>query len=591
MENVVRGGYVKLREYRPDRLFLTKYLFFTGKGGVGKTSTACATAINLADAGKKVMLVSTDPASNLQDVFAMDLTNKGKDIPEVPGLTVANFDPVSAAFDYKESVVGPYRGKLPEAVIANMEEQLSGSCTVEIAAFNEFSTFLTNTEIAQKYDHIIFDTAPTGHTLRMLELPSAWSNFMDESEHGASCLGQLSGLADKRAIYGKAVDTLTNSDKTTLILVTRPEEAPIVETARASMELQQIGITNQLLIINGLLDNPTDKISNQICAKQQKAIESLPNELTLFELYKITLKPFNITGIKNLRNLLRTDSLHLLLEKKQCLNYPKIQVIIEDIFQSNKKVIFTMGKGGVGKTTMAAALAIGLAEKGKKVHLATTDPAAHLENIVQTSKNMIVSHIDEESELVAYKEEVLSKARQTMAPEDIAYVEEDLRSPCTQEIAVFRAFAELVDDTESDIVIVDTAPTGHTLLLLDSTQSYHKEMEQSSGDIPNSVRNLLPKLQNRDETEVVIVTLPETTPVYESIRLQEDLMRAGIYQKWWLINNSMLASETTNPMLIARANNELNWIEKVKELSNNNFALVEWKTEELKGEQLHTILV
>lgn len=239
--------------FNPQAIPLTKYLFYTGKGGVGKTSTACATAVTLADSGKQVLLISTDPASNLQDVFSTELTGQGVAIEAVPGLVVANLDPIQAAAEYRESVLAPYQGKLPAAVLAHMAEQLSGSCTVEIAAFNEFSRFITDAALAQQYDHILFDTAPTGHTLRMLQLPSAWSNFISENTHGASCLGQLSGLESKKAMYKQAVETLADSLQTTLILVSRPEVSPLKEAARASQELAELGVINQTMVINGVI--------------------------------------------------------------------------------------------------------------------------------------------------------------------------------------------------------------------------------------------------------------------------------------------------------------------------------------------------
>ncbi|AYW49934.1 MULTISPECIES: arsenical pump-driving ATPase [Tetragenococcus] len=580
-----------MQRYQPDKLNLTKYLFFTGKGGVGKTTTACGTAAYLADRGNNVMLVSTDPASNLQDVFQTELTNKGKEIPSIPGLTVANFDPVTAAEDYKESVVGPFRGKLPDSAVANMEEQLSGSCTVEIAAFNEFSSFLTDPEAEQKYDYIIFDTAPTGHTLRMLQLPSAWNNFMDENTTGASCLGQLSGLGDKKETYEHAVKTLADGTKTTLMLVTRPQKSSLLEANRAAKELQEVGIQNQMLLVNGVLEEATDKVSQFIYDNQLEALSQKPEELKKLLDYSIPLRSYNVTGIENLRHLLKPEQDNFKAETIPPREFPKLKDIVTELDQSNKKVIFTMGKGGVGKTTIAAAIATELADKGKKVHLATTDPAAHLQFVISDSEQIKVSHIDEDKELADYKEEVLSKARKNMTQEDVAYVEEDLRSPCTQEIAVFRAFAEIVDDTDCDVVVIDTAPTGHTLLLLDSTQSYHIEVERSSGEVPESVKRLLPRLQNGEETEVVMVTLAETTPVYESMRLQKDLDRAGIAHTWWVTNNSMLTSGTTNPMLMARAQNENTWIDKVAELSDNHYAVVEWHPEEITGAALHNILV
>lgn len=576
--------------FSPEELELTKYLFFTGKGGVGKTSTACATAMSLADSGKKVMLVSTDPASNLQDVFNTELNNKGTVIEAVPNLTVANFEPEKAAAEYRESVLAPYRGKLPEVVLKNMEEQLSGSCTVEIAAFNEFSGFITDKETSEQYDYIIFDTAPTGHTLRMLQLPSAWSNFISESTHGASCLGQLSGLENKKEVYKQAVNTLADKEKTTLILVSHPEISPLKEAERASKELQDLGINNQILVINGVLEDHNDYLSDAIYEKQQKALMDIPEGIKNIETFKIPLRSYNITGLENVRAFLKSDNIKYKGEKLNVSKMDKLKSVIEDLYNTNKKVIFTMGKGGVGKTTVAAAIALGLAKNGKKVHLTTTDPAAHLKFVLDEKYGVTLSHIDEKKELERYKEEVLSKARETMSEDDIAYVEEDLRSPCTQEIAVFRAFADIVERSENEVVVIDTAPTGHTLLLLESTQSYNKEIERSQGDIPESVKKLLPKLKAENHTEVIIITLPETTPVYEAMRLQKDLNRAGIHSKWWIINSSFYATNTTNDMLKVKASNEVKWINKVNDISSGNFAIVEWIPEEVKGEKLNDLI-
>ena len=572
--------------FNPQVNVSTKYMFFTGKGGVGKTSAACAAAVTLADSGRKVILISTDPASNLQDVFHMNLTNKGTAIPGVPNLAVANLDPLKAAAEYRESVIAPFRGKLPDVVLNNMEEQLSGSCTVEIAAFNEFSNFITDKNLKEEYDFVLFDTAPTGHTLRMLALPSAWSNFISESTHGASCLGQLSGLESKREIYKSAMETLSDGSLTTLILVARPEAGPLKEANRAAQELSDIGVNNQILIINGILNKFDDAVSESIYKKQQNALAQIPQGLLNLAAYYIPLRAYNITGLENLRTLLTTDRYSVSEEKLKAETIPRLRDVIDDLYQSDKKVIFTMGKGGVGKTTIAAAIALGLAERGRKVHLTTTDPAAHLTFIIDERPGITMSHIDEKAELEKYRDEVLAKARETMSEEDIAYVEEDLRSPCTQEIAVFRAFADIVEKADSQTVVIDTAPTGHTLLLLDSTQSYNQEIRRSQGDIPESARKLLPRLRKPDETEVIIVTLAEATPVYEAMRLEEDLNRAKISAKWWIINSSLYQSHTTNKMLTAKASNEIEWINKVDAHTKGNFAVISWSPDEIKGNKL-----
>jgi arsenite-transporting ATPase len=579
-----------MKPFSLNEVNFTKYIFFTGKGGVGKTSIACAVAVSLADQGKKVLLISTDPASNLQDVFGIDLENHETEVPDVPGLTAVNIDPEKAAAEYRESVVAPYREKLPESAIANMEEQLSGSCTVEIAAFNAFSGYLTDRKLNQAYDHIIFDTAPTGHTLRMLQLPSAWSGFLEDNKKGASCLGQLSGLESKKDIYKHAVRVLGDKSLTTLVLVTRPESLPLKEAANASVQLGQLGIQNQILIINGLLDvHSEDKLSAEMYRKQQEALSEMPPALAGMKVFYVPLRAYNVEGIAHIRALLKEDEIEPETETLVSLKLNRLQDVIDDLYKAEKKVIFTMGKGGVGKTTIAAAIALGLADKGVHVHLATTDPAAHLKYVIDQSARIRMSYIDAEKELKSYQEEVLAKARESMSESDLDYVEEDLRSPCTQEIAVFRAFADIVESSKKETVVIDTAPTGHTLLLLDSSLSYHREVERTEGaDIPESVRKLLPRLRS-PEAEVIIVTLAEATPVYEALRLEKDLKRSGIAVKWWIVNSSFYGAQTSDPLIEAKAEHEISWINRVAEHTDGTFAVVRWSPDEIKGKALREL--
>lgn len=578
------------QSFNPKNVIITPFLFLTGKGGVGKTSTACATAVALADSGKKVLLISTDPASNLQDVFGIELTNSPKAVPSVENLFASNLDPEASASAYREKVVGPYRGVLPDSVVATMEEQLSGACTVEIAAFDEFTTLLTNTEIISQYDHIIFDTAPTGHTLRLLQLPTAWNGFLEESTHGASCLGPLSGLADKKNLYSETVEVLSDPSKTTLILVTRPDISSLTEADRASKELKEIGIKNQILIVNGLLQNhmKDDEVSSAFYQRQRNALEQIPANLKQTVSYSLPFVSYSLTGVENLRYLFKEFVIPVSDEKgeNEIVNLPRLNDVISDFSSSNTRIIFTMGKGGVGKTTVASAIAVGLIEKGHRVHLTTTDPAAHLEYQFQSdqlNQNLTISSINPKEEVEKYKAEVIANAGKDLDEEGLAYLQEDLNSPCTEEIAVFRAFAEVVAKSENEIVVIDTAPTGHTLLLLDAAQSYSKEIARSTGEVPESVTKLLPKIRNPKETSVVIVTLAEATPVLEASRLQDDLRRANISPKWWVINQSLIATDTKDPVLRGKAISEKEWIREVNDHLADSCAIIPWFHEEKIG--------
>jgi arsenite-transporting ATPase len=542
----------------------TRILFFTGKGGVGKTSSACATAIALADAGKAVLLVSTDPASNLDEVLGVTLSSSPVAVPAVPGLSALNIDPEEAARAYRERVVGPYRGVLPASALTSMEEQLSGACTVEIAAFDEFTKLLGDPNVTAAYAHVIFDTAPTGHTLRLLELPAAWSTFIDTNVGGTSCLGPLSGLGAQKALYAASNEALRDGARTTLVLVARPEQASLAEAERTRTELALLGVGNVRLILNGVFHarDAADPVAVVMEARANAAIASMPDGLRAITRVDVPLLPFGLVGIDALRQLGTAgegaDS--GAPADAPMVGHETLDQLIDELAVRGKGVVMTMGKGGVGKTTVATRIAGALARRGLPVTLTTTDPAAHVEAAVRTlgasSGTLRVTRIDPALETRRYTEEVVATAGAGLDAQGLALLEEDLRSPCTEEIAVFRAFAATVAQGADGFVIIDTAPTGHTLLLLDATESYHREVLKKPSGSPEAVQRLLPRLRDREFTQVILVTLPEATPIHEAMQLERDLARAEIRPYAWVVNQSLTPLSVTDPVLRARRANE-----------------------------------
>jgi len=566
-----------------------RFLFFTGKGGVGKTSMACASSVALAVAGRRVLLISTDPASNLDEVLGTPLQSTPVKVNGIDGLDAMNIDPEAAAIEYRERIVGPFRGVLPDASLRSIEEQLSGACTVEIASFNEFTRLIGDDAAITGYDHVILDTAPTGHTLRLLSLPAAWNDFITENKTGGSCLGPLAGLKEQRLVYEKAVNTLNDPQQTLLLLVTRPEAAALKEAARASSELAGLGIRNQGLIVNGVFiaEEREDQLAGALEERGRKALSELPQILSRIPRTEIPFHPQGFLGVDALKSAFEAP----FIDRKSSsdgsdqLPYAADFIsLIDELCRAGSGVIMTMGKGGVGKTTLAAAIAVELARRGKRVHLSTTDPAAHVGDAVgENVPNLDVSRIDPAVETQNHVRYVMEMTGAKLDPDGRALLEEELRSPCTEEIAVFQAFARVVAQGYDCFVVLDTAPTGHTLLLLDATEAYHREVLRSASDIPDYVRELLPRLRDRNFTKVLLVTLPEATPVHEAAQLQVDLRRAGIEPHAWIINQSFAAAKPSDPILRARAEREIRYVTEVIENLAEQAFIIPWIAGNLSG--------
>jgi arsenite-transporting ATPase len=564
----------------------TRFMFFTGKGGVGKTALSCAIALALADRGRKVLLVSTDPASNLDEMLATKLGRLPRAITDVPGLFALNIDPEEAAEAYRVRVIGAM-GAAAEDEIAKVREQLSGACTTEIAAFDEFAGLLADdaTEHAS-YDHIIFDTAPTGHTLRLLSLPKAWSSFLETNEHGATCLGPHSGLQMQLAVFERALAALTDPARTTLALVTRAEPSALREAARSAVELQALGLGHQVLLVNAVFQatRRDDTIAQAVEHRCRLALDAMPASIASLPRDEIPMRAYDMVGIAALRGMLATaQPVTTDPAAAAAADQPRLKLIVDDIAKAGHGIVMVMGKGGVGKTTIAAAIAVELATRGLPVHLTTTDPAAHVAWTLagEGLANLKVDRIDPVAETATYIDHIMATKGVGLDEAGKALLLEDLRSPCTEEVAVFHAFSRVVNEGRDGFVVIDTAPTGHTFLLLDATGAYHRQVMRNYQQPGRQGRLVTPlmRLQDAAYTKILLVALPETTPISEAAALQEDLRRARIEPYAWVINCSLSLTGSRDPLLQHRMAGEGRQIERLRAGLAKRYAVVPWQAE------------
>lgn len=563
----------------------TRFLFFTGKGGVGKTSISTAVAISLADAGKRVLLVSTDAASNLDEMLNVKLSNHPVTVPGVKGLALINIDPDDAALAYRQRVVDQMGSLATQDEKSDVREQLSGACTTEIASFDEFSSLLADEN--SQYDHIIFDTAPSGHTLRLLSLPKAWSGFLAGNDKGASCLGPHSGLKMQETRFNQALAALSNPELTSVVLVARPETSALKEAERTSVELKALGLSQQRLIINGVFHASVadDPIARAFEMQGTNALANMPSALKLLPKDEVPLRAVDSIGLPALRALLSEAAVSFSKTPPtiESMDAKHFDLLVDDLSKLDHGLIMVMGKGGVGKTTIATSIALGLVANGKTIHLSTTDPAAHITETLQAQvPGLQVSRIDPKAETQKYIDKIMAAKGPSLNDDEKALLLEDLQSPCTEEVAVFHAFSQIVAKARNGFVVLDTAPTGHSLLLMDAAGAYHRQMmstyEKQSGLMGKVVTPLM-RLQDADFTKIILVTLPEVTPVSQAAALQEDLRRAKIEPYAWVLNRSVLAAQPKDPLLAARLQGEVKQMKRINAGLSNNLFVIPFQSE------------
>jgi arsenite-transporting ATPase len=539
---------------------MTQYIFFSGKGGAGKTTMAATTAIYQSQKGKRTLLVSTDPAGNLGDIFERKVGMET--IQVAPGLFLAQMDSDAITDAYKNKMLEPLSAILEGAVLEQVKEEFNGGCTVEIATFDKFTDFLGD----ETYDLIIFDTAPTGHTLRLMTLPNEWDKYIQKSAEGKgqTCIGPVSQIEGSRQKYSHAVSMLQDASRTTVYLVSRPEKTSVYETMRAKSELERTGIHNFHLIINGVYPNHSSLtgIFGSISENQKQYIKELRG-LFPDAVSEVPLQQSEVKGVKNISLLgeiafdRKEAVIQLDFQHELPFNGFSSPELLNRLIQkkTDNRIIILTGKGGVGKTVTACTLAVKMAEKGKTL-LFTTDPAAHIGPVLDTEINHIPVHIagglwavniDQKTAVEEYRRKIMDDARAGGYSEELLdCLEEELESPCTEEIAIFEQFANLLNEPGWDYFVLDTAPTGHTLRLLELPFEYKKQLDMKlKGNVaaPDSspantrIETLIARLKNPEQATFLLVAYPEFTPIHESHRAMKDLERVGINAQGIFLNH------------------------------------------------------
>ena len=581
----------------------TEFIFFSGKGGVGKTSMACATAVHYAEAGRRTLIVTTDPAANLADVFEQPIGHHITPLAGIDNLWAMEIDPTGRR-RIQGAALATLRAAFPPEMVAVIDEQMSGPCTAEVAAFDRFTDFLVLDRAADRpvqFDVVIFDTAPTGHTIRLLELPAEWSQSISAAEQGSgqTCIGPAAAIQEAKHKYERALAQLRDGEHTRFIFVLHPEAIALHETARAIGELRKLDIQTYELIVNGII--PPAETANELmaarAAMQAGYLQRIESELP-YPTRRMFLLDGEIKGLDRLRGvagLLSGETETLPRQATggngsgdlEAFHLPSPQDVLRVTPDGHSRTLFFAGKGGVGKTVASCVTAVWLARQGYRTLLLTTDPAAHLGDVLGEPVgnepaplaellSLWAAKIDPKKTADAYKKRILDDARERGRPEaSIRVMAEELDSPCTEEIAAFDRFIEYASEGEWDAIVFDTAPTGHTLRLLELPVEWSKQLDvKVFSSVDTAVADDMAKqrfagvidmMRDPERSTFAFVMYPEATPIIEAYRASQELATLEIPTGLVVANLVIPPEQANTPFTRARRAMQERYLAEIQE--------------------------